>query len=223
MLENNAWRYDHFTHAYHKWQLYDVRFLRYGEWWTEYFVILDNLLPFYLPRNLKKSKFWKNIKKPGDTIILNKCTKKHDHMLYCSWDMVHDISNLYFSFWAIICPFFTSITAWKMKISKKWKKKVWRCHNFTQITKNYDHTVYCYWDMAHDGNYFSFWAISCPFGPYLAPKIKISKEIKKTLKMSFYTSASKIMIRWCTVPELWCVTDGWTDGWKKRHRGRCPT
>ena len=31
----------------------------------------------------------------------------------------------------------------------------------------------------------------------------------------------KIMIRWCTVPEIWCATDGQadgqTDGWKKWH------
>ena len=38
-----------FTHVYHKWQSYDVWFLRFGAWWTEFFVILDNFLHFYPP------------------------------------------------------------------------------------------------------------------------------------------------------------------------------
>ena len=25
------------------------------------------------------------------------------------------------------------------------------------------------------------------------------------------------MIRWCTVPEKWCATDGWTDRQKKQQ------
>ena len=33
---------------------------------------------------------------------------------------------------------------------------------------------------------------------------------------SLYTCVPKIMIRWCTVPEIWCATGGWTD----RHTGR---
>ena len=83
---------------------------------------------------------------PGDIIILQKCTKNHDHMLHCSWDMVRD-----------------------------------RC------------------------NYFSFRVI---FWPFTGRKIKISKKLKKHLEISsFSTSVPKIMIRWCKVPEIWCVTD----------------
>ena len=59
--------------------------------------------PFYPPNSPKNE----NIKKmkiiSEDIIILQKCTKSHDHMLYCSWDMVRDGCN-YFSFWAIFCP-----------------------------------------------------------------------------------------------------------------------
>ena len=52
---------------------------------------------------------------------------------YCSWDMVCDRYNCSFSFWAIFCPF-NPLTAWKMRISKKWKKKnIWRYHHFTQV------------------------------------------------------------------------------------------
>ena len=54
-------------------------------------------------RKIKISKKMKKI--PGDIIILYKCTKNHDHMLYCCWDTVCDGCNVYFSFWAIFCPF----------------------------------------------------------------------------------------------------------------------
>ena len=69
--------------------------------------------------------------------------------------------------------------------------------------------------------YFSFWPIFCPLAPpcpfhLTAQKIKISKKMKKTLEISsFYTSVPKIMIRSGTVPEIWCATDGWTEGQKK--------
>ena len=40
----NHWRYYHFQHVYHKWQSYDIWFLRYEAWRTEAFVILDHFL-----------------------------------------------------------------------------------------------------------------------------------------------------------------------------------
>ena len=46
--EKKAWRYYHVTQVCHKWQSYDVWLLRYGVWWTEFFVILDHFLHFYL-------------------------------------------------------------------------------------------------------------------------------------------------------------------------------
>ena len=70
-------------------------------------------------------------KTPGDIIILHKCTKIHDHMLYCSWHVVRDRCNCYFSFWAIFCPF-TPITAQKMKIFKNEKNTSWY-HHFTHV------------------------------------------------------------------------------------------
>ena len=41
-----TWRYYHFKNVYHKWQSYDVWFLRYGVQLTKCFVILDRYLPF---------------------------------------------------------------------------------------------------------------------------------------------------------------------------------
>ena len=66
--------------------------------------------PFFalLPQETKNpinQNFEKLKKKSGDIIILHKCTKNHDYMLYCSLDMAHNRSNCYFSVWAIFCPF----------------------------------------------------------------------------------------------------------------------
>ena len=103
--EQKALRYYHFTHVYHKWQSYDVWFLRYEVWRTEFFVILDHFLPFYPYNNPKTLNFEKLKKVPGDIIILQKCSKKHNHMLYGSSDMVQNRSKCYFSFWAIFYHF----------------------------------------------------------------------------------------------------------------------
>ena len=92
---------------------------------------------------------------------------------------------------------------------------------FQKCTKNHDyHMLYCSWVMAHDryNCYFSFWTIFCPFTHLTGQKIKILKKLKKKHMeiSSFYICIPKIMIR-CTVTEIWCMTDGWTDGWKKWH------
>ena len=88
-------------------------------------------------------------KTPGDIIDLHKCTKNHDHMLYCSRDMARNRCNCYFSFWAILCPF-TPLTAWKIKIKKK-KKKTSGDIILHKCTKNYDQMIYGSWDMVRDG------------------------------------------------------------------------
>ena len=82
-----------------------------------HFRLFFDLLPPSSPKN-KNFKIMKKIIR--DIIILHKCTKNHNHMLYCSWYMVCDRSNWYSSFWTIFCPF-TPITAQKIKI-KKMKK-----------------------------------------------------------------------------------------------------
>ena len=91
--EKNTWIYYHFTHLYHKWQSYDVWFLKYGVWQTEYFVNLDHFLPFYPLKiwKIKILKKWK--KKPQDIIILHKCTTNHDHSyavpeIWCMRDVI---------------------------------------------------------------------------------------------------------------------------------------
>ena len=167
-------------------------------------------LPFYPPNSPKNQNFEKMKKTPGDIIILHMCTKNYDQMMYASWDMVRDRCN-YFSFWAIFCPF-TPLTAQKIKILKKVKKMPGDIIILHMCTKNYDQMMYGSWDMVCDrcNCYFSFWTVFCPFIPLTARKIKVKKKQtkKKTLKMSsFYICAPKSMIRWCTVPEIWYMTD----------------
>ena len=72
--EKTSWRY-HFIHVYHKWQSFDVWFLRYWTRWTECFVILDHFFvhlpapphtPPPSPNNPKHPNFEKMNKMPGD-------------------------------------------------------------------------------------------------------------------------------------------------------------
>ena len=172
-------------------------------------------------------------KTPGDIIILHKSTKNHDHRLYCSWDMACDECNCYLSFWVTFCLFThhppSHPNSQKNENSKKKKKKkpgdIIILH---MCTKTHDHMLYYSWDMVRDrcNCCFSFWAFDFPFTPVTAQKIKISKTWKKCLEISsFYTCIPKIMIRWCTVPEIWCATGRRTDGWieKVTYRGGCHT
>ena len=118
-MKKNSWRYYHFTKAYHKWQSYAVRFLRYGVQQTEFFVILGHFLPFYPPKNPKNQNFEKMKKPPRDIIILHRCKITGNHMMYGSLDNKHN-RQTFLSFWTIFC-LFTILTAWKIKILKKWK------------------------------------------------------------------------------------------------------
>ena len=73
--EKNTWRYYHFTHVYHKWQSYDVWFLRYGAWQTKFFVILERFLSFYPPMD-PKIKILKNWKKSLEISSFNTSVPK---------------------------------------------------------------------------------------------------------------------------------------------------
>ena len=118
--------------------------------------------------------------------------------------------NCNFSFWASFCHF-TPLRAPKLKI-KKMKKNAWR-YSFTQVYQKLWYALLL-WDMAHDrcNCCFSFWAIFCPFTPN-CPKHQFSKTMKKkSLEISsLYKCVPKIIIRWCTVPEIWCATGRWMD------------
>ena len=150
-------------------------------------------------------------------------------MMYDSWDMNPNRQN-FLSFWAIFFPF-TPLTTQKIKMLKNRKKGPGDIIISHKCTKNHDNMLHCSWDVEHDRfNYFSFWAIFCPFTYLTALKIKIKKKMKKSLEISFYKCVPKIMIRWSMVPEIWCAMDRqmdrrmdrWTDR-QSNIRGGCST
>ena len=63
---------------------HDVWLLRYEVQQTEFFVILDRLLPFYPTNNLKNQNFEKMKKMCGDIIVLHLCTTNENHMMHGS-------------------------------------------------------------------------------------------------------------------------------------------
>ena len=79
MCISNAWRYYHFTNVHHKWQSYDVWFLRYGERPRIFCHFRQSfaLLPLI---TIQRIKILKNEKKHMEIISEN-------HMIYGSWDM----------------------------------------------------------------------------------------------------------------------------------------
>ena len=95
-----TWRYYPITHVYHKWRSFDVCFLKYKAQQTEFFLILDHVLLFYPPKNLKNQSFEKMKKKqtPEHIIILHLQSTNDDHMMYGSWNMSE---TKFLSFWTI--------------------------------------------------------------------------------------------------------------------------
>ena len=121
----------------------------------------------------------------------------------------------------ILChfgPFFALLTTKnpEIKILKNWKTPgdIMILHKFT---KNHYHMLHCSWDMMCDGCIFFH------FGLFfvLLPPPNESKNKKNRLEITFYTCIPKIRIAWCTVPEIWCATEGRME--KVTYRGGCPT
>ena len=154
-----------------------------------------------------KSKFWKNEKKPGDIIVLQKCTINDDHIMHGSWDMEYQ-GQSFLSFSTIFCSL-TPLKILKTKILKKRKNTT-----TTTTTKmpgdNIILRVYSKWQ-SYDVSFLRlgagqtfFWTIFCPF------KTRILINWKKHLDISsFYTCVPIIMITWCMIPA--CRMDGKTD------------
>ena len=101
----------------------DVWFLWYGVRQTEFFVIMDRFLHFYLPMDTKNQNYEKLKKALADVILLHMCPKDHDHMLYCSLDMACKRFN-YFLLWVNFYSF-TSLTARRYHHFTKVYQKSW--------------------------------------------------------------------------------------------------
>ena len=73
--EKNTWRYYHFTHAYHKWQSYNVWFKRYELWWKFFLSFWTVFCPF-TPITTQKIKILKKWKKYLEILSFYTCAPK---------------------------------------------------------------------------------------------------------------------------------------------------
>ena len=130
---------------------------------------------------------FENMKKtPGD-IILHMCIINDNCMMCVSWDMECGGQN-FLSFWTILCPF-TPLKPRKIKILKKWKKRLEISSLYTNIPKI---MIICYTvpviRCMTDVILFPILGFFCPFTRLTTQKIKIFKKWKKRLDISsFYT------------------------------------
>ena len=160
-LRKNTRRYYHFTHLHHKWQSYDVWFLRYGVQQTEFFVILDRFLssPAPHPYGPRRSKFWKYEKSTW------RCY--HFTNVYLKWQS-YDVSLLRHGVQQTEC-FVILDCFMPFKPPNNWKNQ-----NFEKTpgdiiilymcTINDNHMMYGSWDMECDRqNFLSFLGFELTF------------------------------------------------------------
>ena len=88
------------------------------------------------------------IKNSGNVIILQVCTKNHDHVMYASWDMEHE-RQIFLSFWTIFFPI-TTLTLRKSKSWKNEKKPPGDIIVLHLCTTNGNHMTYGSWDTERD-------------------------------------------------------------------------
>ena len=96
---------------------------------------------------------------------------------------------------------------------KKWKKHLEILSFYNSIPKI---MIICYtvaeiWRVTDVIVIFHF-GLFLPFYPQQHKKSKWKKMKKTPRDIIILHMCTKIMIRWCTVPEIWCVTNRWMDG-----------
>ena len=95
----------------------------------------------------------------------------------------------------------------KMKEKRKRKKNPPGDINILHKCTINDNHIYGFWDMkCTRQNFFVILGHFLPFYPNNTPKNENFKKMKKSLEISFYKSAPKIMIISYTVPEIWHMT-----------------
>ena len=186
---------------YHKWQSYDVWFLRY-EVWQSFLSFWAIFCPF-TPQQPKKSKLKKKkkIKTPEDIIILQKCTKNHHHMLHFSWDMALGGLIFFFNLWLIFAllppppPHPPPPAAYKIKMLEdiislhKCTKIMIICCTVPEIWQVTNVIIF----------YLGLLFVLLP-PPLTVEKIKIYEKWKSCQEISqFYRCVSKIIIRWLQI------------------------
>ena len=186
---------------YHKWQSYDVWFLRYQVQHTKFFLILDHSLPCYPPYNPENQNIEKMRNSPGDIIILHKCTINDNHIRNGSWDMECD--RRIFVILDYFLPFYPPNNPGNQNIEKM--KQLSGHIIVLHMCRYYKWQSYAILFLKYEPLQTEF---LCHFGPFFPfyptnnPIIRILKKWKRLLEItSFYT----------VVSEIWCMRGRWTD------------
>ena len=127
-IQKNTWTYYHFTNLHHKWQSYNVSFLRHKARQT---IFLSFWIVFCsLPYEPRKSKFWKN----------EKTTRRYYHFthVYRNWQS-YDVwylryrvrQTIFFVILDHFLPFYPPNNPKNQNLIKIIiKKNTWRYHHF---------------------------------------------------------------------------------------------
>ena len=151
-----------------------------------------SLLPHYSAQKLKLAKNVEN------TWRYYPFTHEyHKWRSYDIWFLRHKTKQTKFlSFWAISCPLIL-LTTWKS--NEKRHLEVLSFYTFAP------HMTTIIWCMVSE-----IWSANRIFSHSFF-KLKCLQKWKKCWQISFYTCVPKIMIRWCTAPEMCCATNRLTD------------
>ena len=128
---------------YHRWEWYDVLFLRYGAWWTEFFAILNHFLLFY-PLKTGKIKILKKWKK---YLEISFYTNMPKIMIICYtvpeiWYIRHVILIFYLGLFFVLLP--------PNDRKNQNFQKIWKRHGdiivLHMCTKNNDQMMFGSWN-----------------------------------------------------------------------------
>ena len=132
---------------------HDLWFLRYRVQQTDFFVTLGHFLSFY-PTNNSKNQNSEKLKKCLEIPSFYTSGSNNHMQVWQVMDIRYSRWWIWFLFFILgyFLPFFTPSVP-KIKIWKK-NENIRRYHHFTHLhrcAKNYDHMMYCSWDMVRNG------------------------------------------------------------------------
>ena len=124
---------------------------------------------------------------------------------YDSWNTRCD-RQTFLSFWAFFFPFHP-LTTWKIKFFT-FKKTPGHIIILYICTTNDNHMMYGSWDMEHIRQLLVILDHFLPLYSPNNPKNQNVEKMKKRLEiLSLYTCVPWMTVIWCTVPEIWSMTD----------------
>ena len=136
--------------------------MMYSSWDLQHNRVFCHFGPFFAlwpSQQPKKSKVWKNEKKPGN-MNLQLCITNDDHKMYGSWDIEHDRKKKFF-FWSHFLPFYPTNNSKNPNFEKMIKKPEITIILHLCTTK--DNCMMCgSWNIGHDSDFGLFFALLPP-------------------------------------------------------------